>query len=115
MNAICKSSPCCPSYQRRPNKPVNAMLAYDFKGKISFLSKILPTENLVTKRAHGTYRLTVRGALSALILMTIVNVSMYLMCIYGLTKKKEKGTRGLRSWHLHIAFPVLYEIYKTGP
>jgi hypothetical protein len=30
MNAICKCRQRCPSYQRRPNKPVNAMLAFEY-------------------------------------------------------------------------------------
>jgi len=43
-----------------PNKPVNAMLAYDIHENVRFLSKLIPEESYVILRSHDTYRLNVR-------------------------------------------------------
>jgi len=44
-----------------PNKPVNAMLAYDINELVRFLRRLIPEESYVILRSHVTYRLNVRG------------------------------------------------------
>ena len=57
---------------------------------------------------NSPYHRAVRVHYLPLFLLIVIIWSMISPVLFGVTEKKERGTRGLRSWHLHIAFPVLF-------
>jgi len=46
----------CPSYQRRPNKPVNAMLGIGTIRNFLSLIKLSNSRKIIIIEPHGTYR-----------------------------------------------------------